>query len=50
MMELYLQWTVVGAIVLAAVIWAIRRSRKHNDCGCGCSGCRLKDNCKSRKD
>ncbi len=27
-MEIYLQWTVVGVIVLAAVIWVIRRSRR----------------------
>ena len=48
-MEIYLQWTVVGVIVLAAVIWTIRRSRRKDDCSCGCGGCLLKDNCKSRK-
>ncbi len=50
MMEIYLQWTVVGVIVLAAVIWTIRRSRRKDDCSCGCGGCLLKDSCKSRKE
>ncbi|MDE5657227.1 MAG: FeoB-associated Cys-rich membrane protein [Muribaculaceae bacterium] len=49
-MELYIQWIVVGVIVVSAVVWAIRRSRSKDDCSCGCGGCRLKDNCSSRKE
>lgn len=55
-MELYLQWAVVGAIVLAALIHIIVRVRNRrrgigNDCGCGsCAGCGLKDHCNNKKE
>lgn len=38
-------------LVLAAVVLALsslRRSARRGDCGCGCEGCALKDNCTRR--
>lgn len=46
MTDVWIQWIVVGIVILAAVVWIIRRSRRGKDgCDCGCGGCRLKDNC-----
>lgn len=47
------QWIVVGVVLAIAAIKLILSLVKRNDggydsCGCGCSGCDLKDKCKEK--
>ena len=44
-----IQWILVGIIIAIAVVLLVKslfvKSDTGNNCGCGCSGCKLKDAC-----
>lgn len=42
--------SVIGVIVVAIIIKGIiNRKKGKSSCGCGCSGCAMKDSCHSNK-
>lgn|GEM_PF-1706399 len=51
------QWVIVGAIIIAAILWVIRRSRhsgsccesNDNNCDNGCVNCPVAEHCRKAK-
>ena len=52
----WIQWIIVGAIIIAAILWIIRRARhsgsccdSHDNCDSECGNCPVAEHCRKAK-